>query len=108
MNAQAHVFVNVNQVNPFGALVTASGSSAAPSVSVTAGINDIVMDTLAAYQLPIVGTGQTQLYNMTTGTNIYGAGSTETGTSPIAMSWSITGGSPVAYAQIGIAIKGSS
>lgn len=98
--------------SPFGTPVTATGNSTSPSVSVTSGSNDMVVDTLSminstvSQETATVGASQTQRWNQITAngtSNIVpvGAGSTEAGAGgSTTMSWTLN--NIVNWAQAGV------
>ena len=94
----------------FGTVISASGTSTAPTVNVASTAGDLVVDMLlwnrGGGASATVGTSQTQRVNYTSEANAAGAASTEraTGTSTT-MNWTL--GSSAVWAIIGIAIKGN-
>lgn len=79
----------VDQIVPFGTPVTASGSSNAPSLNLSAGTDDLVVDALAPGAAdPTAGAGQTSRWNLTNSPR--SAGSTEPGSASVTMSWSLS------------------
>ena len=94
--ASATDYFGVNQTNPLGTLVTATGSaSSTPSVTVASAAGQLVIDSLIVQGdvAPIAptGPGQTLLWSQTTGTSAgdaLGGGSDQNGASTVTMSWS--------------------
>jgi hypothetical protein len=87
----------VNQSTPFGTPNEAIGSSAAPSVVISAAVNDVVIDAVGVNNrgsTGTVGAGQTQRYNFTTPSGgpmdqgILAIGSDEPGAASVTMNWS--------------------
>lgn len=90
----------VNAVNYSGAgdptnSISASGTSAAPSVTVTSASGNLVIDSCVFFSIATltVGAGQTQQVNENSGgaNPVTGAGSYESGASSVTMSWSASG-----------------
>jgi hypothetical protein len=97
----AVTFFGVDQVAPLGTYVSAVGTSATASVTVTSGPGELVVDTVAVNLSTgiTVGAGQTQRWNGGTSaaaTNVRGGGSTEAGAATVDMSWAL--GSPRTWA----------
>ncbi len=96
--------------DPFRTVATATGTSSTPSVSVTSEIGDIVLD-IVGYEdtsnNPSVGSGQTELIDLTGGTHRSGTSWENGSASSTTMSWSLDGGSEI-WGMMGIAIQGSS
>ena len=102
-------WTQVHQTTPFGTAATASGTSTAPSVPVTSGTGDVVVDVLAAAGNPTttVDGSQTQRWNTANGNKITGAGSHEDGgASSTTMSWAL--GASGDWAIVGVALKQAS
>lgn len=84
-------FTGVDQTNPLGTAVAATGGTSTPSVTVSANAGEIVSDGLCIIHngTLTVGGGQTQQWNaIDSGGNIKYAGSTEAGAASTTMSWS--------------------
>jgi uncharacterized repeat protein (TIGR01451 family) len=83
-------FTGVDQVNPLGAFVAASGLGSTASVTANAAQDELVFDTVAFTSAPTLtwGAGQTQLWNAGAGGVIVGAGSSAPGAASVDMSWS--------------------
>ena len=84
-------FTGAHQTTPYGTPVTGTGSSTTPSVSVSSGATEIVIDGLAIVHggTLTVGAGQTQRANAICGSGfIKHAASSETGAASTTMSWS--------------------
>ena len=86
-------FTDAHQTVPYGAAVTATGNSSSPSVTVSSGTGEFVMDTMSIIHNGTlsVGAGQTARWNDigASGFTKY-AGSTEPGDASIVMNWSNT------------------
>ena len=102
------VFNNA-QTSPVGSMVTDNATGTAPSVTVTASNDDLVIDVLAAMgtsQTATVGAGQTERWNLNllplTPARI-GAASTEPATGNVTMSWTL--GVSDDYVLLGVALK---
>jgi hypothetical protein len=88
----------VDQVTPLGTLATGTGSSQAPSVTVTSATGDLVLDFLgyiSSASVAAPGSGQTQLAtsvtsNATTGFNVSSYSSDKAGAASVAMAWTIS------------------
>ena len=87
-------YFGVNQTTPFGTLVTATGNSFTPSVTLTSAAGQLVVDSLitqgSALSITPTGPGQTQLWSQTTGTSAgdaLGGGSYQNGAASVTMSW---------------------
>ena len=93
--AGAKSFTNVLQTAATGTAVTAfSSATNAPTVTTTSTPFDYVVDAVAynANVALTVGAGQTNAYNQTNAAPVFsGAGSIETGSTNMVMSWSATG-----------------
>ena len=92
--AGATDYFGVDQATPLGTLVTATGNSSTPSLTVASAAGQLVIDSLIAQGdvAPIApsGPGQTQLWSQTTGTSAgdaLGGGSDQAGASSVTMSW---------------------
>lgn len=101
MSAAAEVIVGadsyyeVNQVTPFGTIVTATGTTLAATVDVSSATDELVIDVYAkknTTEAVSVGAGQTSRWNTSNvGTNGgYGGGSSEPGAASVTMSWTWT------------------
>ncbi len=98
-------FENVDQTNPLGTFAAATGSSNSASVSVASAAGELVFD-LATYRNTTMtsGSGQTSLYNINSGGEIDGGGSsTKPGAASVSMGWN--GASSQSWAIGGISIK---
>lgn len=82
----------VDQTTPLGTFASATGSSTAPTVDVSAAADDLVVDTLGADSgaTATVGAGQTQRWNRSGAPIPIGAGSTEPGAATVTMSWTLS------------------
>lgn len=93
-------FTDVNQTTPFGTFTAANGVSGTnPTLNVTSGVGEMVIDTLAiaGNRTATAGAGQTARWNRNDGNNnaatdVYGLGSTEAGAATVTMSETINGG----------------
>ncbi len=89
-------FTGVDQTTPVRAFASASGSTAAASVTVASAANDIVVNTVGEGRLITgPGAGQTQrfLKNGSNGTTLdNSAGSTAPGAASVTMTWTFGGG----------------
>jgi uncharacterized repeat protein (TIGR01451 family) len=102
----AATFAGVDQTAPLGAVVSDSGTSANPSVAVTATTTDLVFAAVAFKNGGALNpaTGQTQLWSgVGSVVAVRGAGSTATGVTNITMSWTQPSGSSASWATAGIA-----
>ena len=93
--AGAKSFFNVFQTAPSGAVVTATGTSTTPSVAVTNGAFDYVVDAVSYNgNVALTPTGsQTNTYNLASGAPAFsGAGGSRTGANNVTMSWLSSGG----------------
>ena len=110
-SAGVTTFTGVDQLNPFGAVATNSGSADPTSLNVVSNIGDIVIDAVGKTgTAPSVVTStpvQTPIFN--DGTNSIKVASSykiaSTGTTP--MGWTATGGA-YTWSTIGVAVKGTS
>lgn len=97
---------SVDQTTPFGTAATATGSSATPSVNVSAAVNDLVVDNVVyvGTGAATAGAGQTQrTANTNVGPGEFGhATSTEAGAATVTMSHTIASAN---WAIGGIAFK---
>jgi hypothetical protein len=108
--AGAILLTGVDQTDPIGTYNTATGTSTAPSVTVSSAANELVVDVLGnRYSTSAsVGSGQTLRWtNVTTnGTdsrNIRGSSSTEAGASSVTMSWTL--GSSCEWAIVAVPVR---
>jgi len=105
--AGAKSFSNVFQTGPAGTVVTATGTSTTPSVAVTNGAFDYVVDAVSYngnVTLSPTG-GQTNTYNVAVGAPAFsGAGGIRTGVNNATMSWSSSGGAQ-AWAIAAVPLK---
>lgn len=102
--ASAVSFAGVDQCTPLGTFLGATGSSSTASVSPTSVAGDLVFDTVAAGYALTVGASQTQQWNTSAGTTIYGAASTEVAAGvTTTMSWGL--GTSGTWAIGAVAVK---
>jgi len=88
-------FTNVLQTAATGTAVTATATNTAPTVTTASTPFDYVVDAVSynANVALTVGPGQTSNYSQTNAAPVFsGAGSRETGSTNVVMSWSATGG----------------
>lgn len=107
--AGAKSFSNVFQTAANGAAVTATATSTTPSVTVANSPLDYVVDAVAfnGNNALAIGAGQTNGYNLTNAAPVFsGAGSIETGTSNLTMSW--TAGASQAWAAVAVPLHSAS
>ncbi len=90
----ATTFSGVDQTEPLGPFVSTTGTSAAPSVTVSSAAGEIVFDTVAnaAGQTAMApGAGQTERWDVDSGgfnaQDVRGGASTEAGAASVTMSW---------------------
>jgi uncharacterized repeat protein (TIGR01451 family) len=105
--AGAKSFTNVFQTASSGAAVAATATSTTPSVTVANGAFDYVVDAVAynANVALTAGAGQTNAFNVTSAAPAFsGAGSIETGSANVAMSWTATGGAQ-AWSAVAIPLQ---
>ena len=103
-------FAGVDQGTPLGAFTSAAGASGTnPTVTVTSGVGQMVIDTIAitGNRTANPGTGQTTRWNRNDGNNntntdVYGFGSTETGAATVTMSETLSGTSTWAMGAVSI------
>jgi uncharacterized repeat protein (TIGR01451 family) len=104
VTAGARSFSNVFQTAPTGTVVTATGNTTTPTVAVTNTPLEYVIDAAAfnGNNALTVGAGQTNSYNVTNAAapTFSGAGSIETGSSNITMSW--TAGAAQQWATLAV------
>lgn len=98
--AGATSYFGVHQTVPLGTGVETTGGSGTPTVNVASATNDLVVDSVSVGGALLgnsvsVGAGQTQRFNVNTGTilstGMIGAGSTEPGAATVTMSWTQNG-----------------
>ncbi len=105
--AGAKSFFNVFQTAAASTAVTAIGTSLTPSVAVTNGAFDYVVDSVAynGNSALTPGGSQTNAYNVPNAAPAFsGAGSTRTGANNVTMSWTATGAAQ-AWATVAVALK---
>ena len=110
MVSGAASFLNVHQTNPVGPYFSASGSGTAPSVAVTGVAADqLVVDALGVRDAPTatVGASQTQRWNGAFASDVRTAGSTESGTGTVTMSWSLSASKSWAIGAVALNPVGS-
>ena len=103
--AGAMTFAGVNQCNPLGTFLSATGAASPVSVVPTTVADDLVFDTVVAGDSTLAfGPGQAEQWNASQGTNVRGSASTETasGTSTT-MDWTM--GTSGAWASGAVPIK---
>ncbi|HEY1799727.1 MAG TPA: C25 family cysteine peptidase [Terriglobales bacterium] len=105
----AIAFSNVDQTTPLGTFVSAQGgTSSASTLNVTSGTGQVVVDTLAidGRRTATAGAGQTRQWGLdsgtTTGTDVYGFGSTEAGAPTVTMSETFSGTSEWAMGAVSV------
>lgn len=91
----AACYSGVDPTTPVGTLVSATGSSTAPSVVVTSATNDLVIDNLTSHNNssppPSVVAGQTLRYQTIDSGSTDGiSGSTKAGAASVTMSWTLS------------------
>ncbi|MGH9143690.1 MAG: DUF11 domain-containing protein, partial [Vicinamibacterales bacterium] len=104
--AGAKSFTNVFQTASNGNSVVATGNTAAPTVAVTNSAFDYVVDAVAfnGNNALTVGAGQTNPFNVTNAAPAFsGAGSIETGTANLTMSW--TAGAAQQWAAVAVPLQ---
>ncbi len=92
--AGAASWINVDQSNPLGTFVSATGNSATASVNVASAAGEIVVDMIgestgASNPTANVGAGQTELWKRSDASTVSG-GSREPGVASVTMSWSLS------------------
>ena len=108
ISAGAVDFFGVDQSTPLGTFVSADATTATPSITVSSAPGNVVINTVAVqpYQtLTAPGSGQTQLWNYSTGTssnNCVGGGSTAPGAASVTMSWTASGSDPTAIGAVSL------
>ena len=81
-------YTGVNQTTPLGTFATDESKDNIPTVDVNSVAGELVYDVVSARNQPVtVGSGQTQRWNINSGSEIYGAGSTKPGAAITTMSW---------------------
>ena len=81
-------FNNVDQTTPLGTFASAQGNSSSQTVNVSSATGELVYDVVAKRSQSLtVGAGQTQRWNLYSGWEMYGGGSTEPGAATTTMSW---------------------
>lgn len=104
--AGAKSFTNVFQTASSGNAVTATGNTTTPAVAVTNSAFDYVVDAVAfnGNNALAVGPGQTNAFNVTSAAPAFsGAGSVETGTANLTMSW--TAGAAQQWAAVAVPLQ---
>lgn len=97
-------YINVNQTTPLGTFVTDQNRNATPSLTVVSAAGELVYDVIAVRSGNTTPAGgQTQRWNMTSGQEIEGAGSTKAGAVSTTMSWTNSGS--LDWAMGAVAIK---
>jgi hypothetical protein len=84
-------FTGVDQTTPISAFTSAEANSAIQSLNITSASGELVFDVISKRNRTIVvGSGQTELWNLATGSEIYGGGSTKPGAASTNMTWTAT------------------
>ena len=99
-------YANVDPLDPVGTYASSAGNSISPSLSVTSAINQVVFDVISVnnQNITAAGGGQTSRWNINSGGNVRGAGSTKAGSaSSTTMTWAIAGSTR--WSMSGVAIK---
>ena len=97
-------FTGVHQTTPLGTFNGTQGKSTNPSVNITSATNELVFDVVSLRNASLtVGSGQTQRWNIDSGGEIFGGGSTKPGVASTTMSW--TGSGSQDWAIGGVSIK---
>ncbi|MBK8608723.1 MAG: T9SS type A sorting domain-containing protein [Chitinophagaceae bacterium] len=87
-------YTGVNQSNPLGTFVSDQAKTTTPTVNVNSATGELIYDVVSVRTSTIsVGSGQTERWNVNTGQEIYGAGSTKNGLASTTMSWTNNAGS---------------
>ena len=105
-SAGATSWTGVHQTTPLGTAATATATSTTPSVNVTSGRGDVVVDALASDNDPVITVdgSQTQRWNYDNSKKATGTGSSEAdGASSTTMSWSSD--ETQDWAIVGVALK---
>ena len=90
-NVGVMTFAGVNQTTPLGTFNSASGDATNGSATISSAVNELVFGVVAVKDLDqdlIPGAEQTERWDLFTGSEANGGGSTETGAASVAMSWS--------------------
>lgn len=103
--AVATCWSGVDQSTPLGTIAKATGSSTTPSVNVSSGAGEVVVDAVSARSTNVltVGASQTQIEHGLAGSNLRGASSSEDGAGTTTMSWSYSPSD--VWATIAVPIK---
>ena len=81
-------YTGVDQTTPLGTFATQQANSTNPTVNVTSAAGELVYDVVSIRNQPVTVTaGQTQRWNINSGSEITGAGSTEPGAATTTMNW---------------------
>ncbi len=81
-------YTGIDQTTPLGTFASQQAGSTNPSVNVTSAGGELVYDVVSIRNQPVTVTaGQTQRWNMSSGNEITGAGSTEPGAATTIMNW---------------------
>ena len=97
-------YTGVDQTVPLGSFSGAEDNSITPSLTVSSAAGELVHDVISFRNVTLtVGTGQTQLWNVSPGSEANGGGSTEPGAASVTMSWTPSGSQD--WAMAGISIK---
>lgn len=103
-------FTGVNQSTPLGSPVSAAGQSTGASVTATSAVGELVLDTVTANGDAnglVVNASQTQQWNFFSGpgdaSSARSGGSTKTGASSVAMSWTLNVSKP--WSVVAVPIK---
>lgn len=100
-------YSGVDQSSPLGTFASAQNFKNPPTVSVSAAVGDVVYDVVAARNSTLIaGTGQTQRWNINSGSEITGGGSTKPGAATTTTTWTVSGN--VDWAIGAVAIKPAS
>jgi hypothetical protein len=84
-------WTGVYQSQPLRNATSTDGNSASPSLTVTSATNDVVVDVLTVNngETPTVDGSQAERWNISTGSEVAGAGSSEAGAASVAMDWTL-------------------
>jgi len=99
-------YANVDPLDPVGTYASSAGLITSPSLSVVSEINQEVFDVIEVnnQNITAAGAGQTSRWNINSGGNVRGAGSTKAGSaSSTTMTWTIAGSAR--WSMSGVAIK---
>jgi hypothetical protein len=102
-------FTGVDQTNPLGTFASANGDATSGSATVTSSSGELVFGVVAVKDVDqnlVPGVGQTETWDLFTGTEANGGGSTEAGAASVAMSWTWSAGTN--WAIGGVSIKPAS